>query len=61
MKQLTFILLLISGICAIEKARYDFYRVYEVSIDRDIHLELLRQIELYPDGVKFTDFTKDFY
>jgi hypothetical protein len=51
MKQLGVILILIFGVCAIEKARYDFYRVYEVSIQDEIHLELLRQIEEYPDGV----------
>jgi hypothetical protein len=51
MKSLTLIFVLIFGVCAIEKARYDFYRVYEVSIQDEIHLELLKQIEEYPDGV----------
>lgn len=51
MKQLALILLLISVILA-EKARYDFYRVYKVSVDEEIHLELLKQIQEFPDGVK---------
>lgn len=51
MKSIAIIFLLIFGVCVSEKARFDFYRIYEVSIDEEIHLELLRQIEEFPDGV----------
>lgn len=34
-----------------EKARFDNYRVYEILIENDLQLELLRNIEAYPDGV----------
>jgi hypothetical protein len=36
---------------ALEKARYDNYRVYRVSIENDIQLELMKQINEFPDGV----------
>lgn len=35
-----------------EKARFDNYRVYEVAIEDDQQLELMREIENYPDGVR---------
>lgn len=34
-----------------EKARFDNYRVYEILIENDLQLELMQQIEKYPDGV----------
>ena len=50
MKQVALIILVISVIAA-EKARFDFYRLYEVSVETEIHLELMRQITENPDGV----------
>lgn len=44
------------AICAVnslEKARYDNYRVYQIEIDDDKQLQLLKEIETYPDGVGF--------
>ena len=55
MKQIAIIFLLISTIAA-EKARYDFYRLYDVSIETEIHLELMRQISENPDGVNENNF-----
>lgn len=43
--------LLLAFVTAAEKARYDNYRVYEISIDNDQQLALMQQIEKYPDGV----------
>lgn len=37
---------------ASEKARFDNYRVYEILIETDDQLELMQQIENYPDGVR---------
>lgn len=34
-----------------EKARFDNYRVYEISIENEDQLDLMQQIENYPDGV----------
>lgn len=51
MKQLVLIFLIVSAVYA-EKARYDFYRVYQISINEEIHLELMQQISEYPDGVR---------
>lgn len=35
-----------------EKARYDNYRVYEIFIANKNQLELMREIQNYPDGVR---------
>lgn len=35
-----------------EKARFDFYRLYDVTADNEMHLELFQQISEYPDGVR---------
>lgn len=35
-----------------EKARYDNYRVYQISIENSQQLELMQEIENYPDGVR---------
>ena len=35
-----------------EKARYDNYRVYEIFVANENHLELMREIQNYPDGVR---------
>lgn len=45
------VILLVAAFAYAEKARFDFYRVYEVSIDSDVHLTLMREISDYPDGV----------
>ena len=50
MKVIGLILLIITAIAA-EKARYDYYRLYDVSIETEVHLELMRQISENPDGV----------
>lgn len=42
--------LIISTISA-EKARFDNYRVYQISIDNVQHSKLMLEIENYPDGV----------
>jgi hypothetical protein len=34
-----------------EKARYDNYRVYDILIETQEQLQLMQQIENYPDGV----------
>jgi hypothetical protein len=41
-----------------EKARYDFYRVYEIFIENDQQLNLMTQIENYPDGVRISHVDK---
>jgi hypothetical protein len=45
------VLLLISLISA-EKARFDFYRVYDVTVNDHVALDLMKQIADYPDGVR---------
>lgn len=42
---------LISTAIFAEKARYDFYRVYEIKIENKNHLKLMTEISAYPDGV----------
>jgi hypothetical protein len=51
--QIFFIVYFLANIAAAEKARYDHYRVYELEIENDVHLELMNEIEKYPDLVKF--------
>lgn len=46
---LNFLIPLISS----EKARYDNYRVYEIFIENEVHLQLMKEIETFPDGVRF--------
>ena len=50
MKPLIF-LVLVLALVTCEKARYDNYRVYEILIEDDKQLELMQNIENYPDGV----------
>jgi hypothetical protein len=47
--------LIIASIFAGEKARYDFYRVYEIKIENENHLKLMKEISEYPDGVRRKD------
>lgn len=49
---LAFVLLSIIFVKASEKARFDNYRVYEIYIENDQQLELLQQIDSFPDGVR---------
>jgi hypothetical protein len=46
-----FALAFVSALTA-EKARFDNYRVYEILIENDQQLELMQEIENYPDGVR---------
>lgn len=46
-----FAFLAIVGVKAAEKARYDNYRVYEILIESEEQLEVMQQIENFPDGV----------
>lgn len=36
-----------------EKARFDNYRIYSVSIENDHQLNVLRELQNYPDGITF--------
>lgn len=47
-----FVFLAILGAKAAEKARYDNYRVYEILIENEEQLEVMQQIENFPDGVR---------
>lgn len=40
---------------ASERARYDNYRVYEILIESNVQLQLMKEIENYPDGVSFIE------
>lgn len=52
MKLIAFSLLLFCAVGTFaEKARFDFYKVYEIFIENEQQLELMTQIENYPDGV----------
>ena len=37
----------------IEKARFDNYRVHEITIEDEMQLNLLKAIDEFPDGVSF--------
>lgn len=39
-----------------ERARYDNYRVFKVSIEDAAQLQLMHEIENYPDGVSSESF-----
>lgn len=36
-----------------EKIRFDNYRVYSVSIKNEEQLNVLRELQVYPDGISF--------
>lgn len=42
------------AVCA-EKARFDNYRVYSVSIENEEQLKVLHELELHPDGITFME------
>lgn len=48
--------LIIAAFCyaanGLEKARYDNYRVYKVQVENDKQVELMVEIENFPDGVR---------
>uniref|UniRef100_A0AAG5DJS0 Zinc carboxypeptidase A 1 n=1 Tax=Anopheles atroparvus TaxID=41427 RepID=A0AAG5DJS0_ANOAO len=46
-------LAVLCGAAVAERARYDNYRVYQVRIETDRQLELLKAIEQNPDGYRF--------
>ena len=46
-------LLAICGQALTERARYDNYRVYKVSIENEQQLEVLKMVESNPDGVSY--------
>ena len=48
---ISFIHLLIT-LAISEKSRYDNYRVYEIFIANQNQLELVKEIQNYPDGVR---------
>lgn len=50
MKLLTLIAFFVFSVNC-EKARYDNYRVYEILMENKDHLDLMHEIEKYPDGV----------
>ena len=49
-----FIFCSIFGVLSAEKARFDFYRLYEVAVDNEVQLKLIEQMQEYPDGVRVT-------
>lgn len=51
MKLLVLSLALLVVFAASEKARYDKYRMYEIFVENEEQLELMKMIEQYPDGV----------
>lgn len=52
MKQfLGLVLLAVIAIASAEQARFDNYRVYTINIGNEKQLEILKGIEIYPDGV----------
>lgn len=53
MKLIGFLLFsIISATLGAEKARFDFYRLYEVKVENKLQLEIFKQISEYSDGVK---------
>ena len=46
-----FLALFLVSVNCFEKARYDNYRVYDVIIENQEQLDLLKHIDDYPDGV----------
>ena len=52
MKVIGIVLIFGLALALAEKARFDLYRLYEVTAENDLHLELFQQISEYPDGVR---------
>lgn len=53
LKVVVFTLCLVLSVSCVEKARFDNYRVYEINIENEKHLELMQEIERFPDGVSY--------
>ena len=51
LKVVVFTLCFVLSVNCVEKARFDNYRVYEINIENEKQLELMREIESFPDGV----------
>ncbi|CRL02092.1 CLUMA_CG015125, isoform A [Clunio marinus] len=51
-----FAFLCVSAIKPAEKARFDNYRLYQVSIENEEQFRLMKEIENHPDGYQFWDF-----
>ena len=51
LKVVVFTLCFVFCVNCVEKARFDNYRVYEINIENEKQLELMREIESFPDGV----------
>lgn len=45
---------LVFAVAAVEKARYDNYRVYTIIVENQEQLSLFKEIESNPDGVSRT-------
>lgn len=50
----SYFLLIVVTVDCVEKARYDNYRVYNILIENNVQVELMREIENYPDGVELS-------
>lgn len=51
--QLAVVIGLVFGCAVADKARFDNYRVYKLKVDTEEQLEVLQQIESFPDGYSF--------
>jgi hypothetical protein len=51
MKAIGILLIFGAVFTSAEKARFDFYRLYEVIAESQLQIEIFRQIYEYPDGV----------
>lgn len=57
LKVVVFTLCFVLSVSCVEKARFDNYRVYEISIENEKQLELMQEIERFPDGVSYKVWT----
>lgn len=55
LKPCIILLVFVLAIEALEKARYDNYRVYKFAIENDQQQKLIKEIEKYPDGVRSSE------
>ena len=56
MKQFLIFVIIVSlfGVSLAERARYDNYRIYKVSVENKDQLAVMKMIEENPDGVSIT-------
>lgn len=52
MRVIAIVLIFVAVLASAEKARFDLYRLYDVTVETDLHLQLFNQISEYPDGVR---------